>query len=122
MASITPTSRVSIFWEPPSQLVQGALDYILAGSLVSVEIPDTNVDRYELELFNTKIDQYVNQGYFYKPQADITVADSVNVKIRIRALLRDETKTPWVESGTLILSTTQFDFAEPDNSILLGFV
>ena len=69
-----------------------------------------------------KIEQYVNQGYFYKPQADITVADSENVKIRIRALLRDETKTPWVESGTLILSTTQFDFAEPDNSILLGFV
>ena len=122
MSQVRPTNRVSVFWEAPTRLVQGALDYIFAGSLVSSEIPDTNVDRYELELYNTKIEQYVNQGYFYKPQADITVADSENVKIRIRALLRDETKTPWVESGTLILSTTQFDFAEPDNSILLGFV
>jgi len=104
------------------QLVPGTLDYVFAGSLVSVEIPDTNIDRYELELYNTQLQQYINQGYFYREQADITVADSANVKIRIRALLRDETKTPWVESGTLILSTTQFDFAEPDNSILLGFV
>jgi len=120
--SINPTSRVSVFWEAPTQIVQGSLDYVLAGSLFSAEIPDTNIDRYELELYNTQLQQYVSQGYFYRPEADITVADSANVKIRIRALLRDETKTPWVESGTLILSTTQFDFAEPDNSILLGFV
>ena len=120
--AIQPTSRVSIFWEAPQQLVLGTLDYVLAGSLFSGEIPDTNIDRYELELYNTQLQQYISQGYFYSPQADISVADLANVKIRIRALLRDETKTPWVESGTLILSTTQFDFAEPDNSILLGFV
>lgn len=122
MTAIDPTSRIGVFWEAPMQLVPGTLDYVFAGSLVSVEIPDTNIDRYELELYNTELQRYVNQGYFYREQADITVADSANVKIRIRALLRDETKTPWVESGTLILSTTQFDFAEPDNSILLGFV
>ena len=104
------------------QIVHGTLDFIFAGSLFSAEIPDTNIDRYEIELYNTELQQYVSQGYFYRTQADITVADSANVKIRIRALLRDETKTPWVESGTLILSTTQLDFAEPDNSILLGFV
>ena len=120
--SIQPTSRVSVAWKAPSQLIQGALDYVFPGSLLSVEVPDSSIDRYELELYNTQLDEYVNQGYFYNTEADITVADADNVKVRIRALLRDETKTDWVESGTLILSTFVVDFANKDNSIFLGFI
>lgn len=120
--SIDPTSRVSVFWEAPFQLAQGALDYVFAGSLVSSTIRDSRIDRYELELYNTSLSRYVNQGYFYQTQADLTVADSVNVKVRIRAITRDETKTPWVESGTLILSMFVADFSDVDNTVFLSIV
>ena len=120
--SIVPTAKVSISWDPPSRLVQGSLDYVFAGSLVSTEVADLSVDRYEVELYSTTLSDYVSQGYVYVPQADIFVGDVDNVKVRIRALLRDETKTPWVESGTLTLSQFQADFDEPDNAIFLSII
>jgi hypothetical protein len=120
--SITSTAKVSISWDPPSRLVQGSLDYVFAGSLVSTEVADLLVDRYEVELYSTPLNDYVGQGYFYVPLADIFVGDVDNVKVRIRALLRDETKTPWVVSGTLTLSQFQADFDEPDNAIFLSII
>jgi len=120
--SIDPNSKVTVFWDPPSRLVQGTLDYIFAGSLVSTDVADASVDRYEVELYSTTLRAYVGQGYFYVPQADILVGDVDNVKVRIRALLRDETKTPWVESGTLTLSQFQANFDEPDNVIFLSII
>lgn len=118
--SIDPQARVTVFWQAIQQLNQGALDFVFSGSLFSVELPDTSVDRYELELFSTVYRKYISQGYFYSPRADLIVGDLDNVKVRIRALLRDETKTPWVESGTLILST--FDFSDKANTLFLSFV
>tara|TARA_R100001198_G_C5185877_1_gene180542 strand:- start:407 stop:766 length:360 start_codon:yes stop_codon:yes gene_type:complete len=118
--TIDPQTRVSISWSAIQELNQGALDFIFSGSLFSIELPDPTIDRYELELFSSHYQKYINQGYFYAPRADLVVADSENVKVRIRALLRDETKTPWVESGTLILST--FDFSDAANTLFLSFV
>lgn len=120
--SIEPTAQVTAFWDPPTRLVEGSLDYIFAGSLFSAELTDFSVDRYEVELYSTSLKQYIGQGYFYRPQADLFVGDVDNVKVRIRALLRDETKTPWVESGTLTLSQFQADFAETDNAIFLSII
>ena len=118
--TIDPQARVTVTWDSLQQLNQGPFDFIFSGSLFSVEIPDTSVDRYELEVYSSFYRKYLNQGYFYSPRADLIVGDSENVRVRIRALLRDETKTPWVESGTLILST--FDFSDAENTLFLSFV
>lgn len=118
--TIDPQARITVSWNSLQRLEQGALDSIFPGSLFSIELPDTAVDRYELEVFSSIYDKYINQGYFYSPRADLIVGDLDNVKVRIRALLRDETKTPWVESGTLILST--FDFSDRANTLFLSFV
>ena len=122
MAAISETSRLTVFWEPPSQIVLGALDYIFAGSAFSTEVPDTSVDRYEVELFNSVLATYETQGYFYTPQADLTLGDAASGKVRIRAILRDGTKTNWATSGTLILSMFATTFADSDNAVFLSFV
>lgn len=116
------SSRVTVFWEAPVQLAQGALDYVFGASLFSAELPDSSVDRYELELYSTRLRKYINQGYLYATQADLDVGDVENVKVRIRAILRDETKTSWVESGTLVLSSFAAIFADSDNTLFLSFV
>jgi hypothetical protein len=116
------SSRVTVFWEAPVQLAQGALDYVFGASLFSAELPDSSVDRYELELYNTSLRKYINQGYVYSARADLDVGDVENVKVRIRAILRDETKTSWVESGTLVLSSFAAIFADSDNAVFLSFV
>ena len=122
MAAIAETSRLTVFWEPPSQIALGPLDYIFAGAAFSTDVPDTSVDRYEVELFNTVLDTYESQGYFYTPQADLTLADAASGKVRIRAILRDGTKTNWATSGTLILSMFASIFADSDNAVFLSFV
>jgi hypothetical protein len=122
MAAIDATSRLTVFWEAPSQLAQGALDYIFAGSAFSSEVIDTSVDRYEVELYNTVLNIYETQGYFYTPQADLTLGDAASGKVRIRAILRDGTKTNWATSGTLILSMFATTFADSDNAVFLSFV
>jgi hypothetical protein len=122
MAAIEPTSRLTVFWEPPSQLAQGALDFIYAGSAFSSEVPDTSVDRYEVELYSEVLGRYESQGYFYTTQADLTLGDAASGKVRIRAILRDGTKTNWVTSGTLILSMFATTFADSDNAVFLSFV
>lgn len=103
-------------------MAQGALDYVFSASLFSTEVEDTSIDRYELELYSTRLRKYINQGYLYATQADLDVGDVENVKVRIRAILRDETKTSWVESGTLVLSTFAAIFADSDNTLFLSFV
>lgn len=122
MAAIDATSRLTVFWDPPSQLTQGALDYVLAGSAFSSDVPDTSVDRYEVELYNSVLGIYESQGYFYTPQADLTLGDAASGKVRIRAILRDGTKTNWATSGTLILSMFATVFADSDNTVFLSFV
>jgi hypothetical protein len=122
MAAIPETSRLTVFWEPPSQLAQGALDFIYAGSAFSSEVPDTSVDRYEVELYSEVLGRYESQGYFYTTQADLTLGDAASGKVRIRAILRDGTKTNWVTSGTLILSMFATIFADSDNAVFLSFV
>jgi len=122
MAAIDATSRLTVFWEAPSQLAQGALDYIFAGSAFSSEVPDTSVDRYEVELYSEVLGRYESQGYFYTTQADLTLGDAASGKVRIRAILRDGTKTNWVTSGTLILSMFATTFADSDNAVFLSFV
>ncbi len=120
--AIDPTTQVTVTWESPSQMLQGALDYVFGGSLFSATTRDFFVDRYEVELYNIASNRYINQGYFYTPQADLMVGTLDHVKVRIRAILRDETKAPWVESGTLTLSMFQADFSESDNAIFLSMV
>jgi len=122
MAAIDPTSRLTVFWEPPFKLVSGALDYIFPGSAFSTEVPDTLVDRYEVELYNDVLGRYESQGYFYTTQADLTLGDAASGKVRIRAILRDGTRTNWVTSGTLILSMFATTFADSDNAVFLSFV
>ena len=122
MAAIEPTSRLTVFWEPPFKLVPGALDHIFPGSAFSTEVPDTRVDRYEVELYSEVLGRYVGQGYFYATQADLTLGDAASGKVRIRAILRDGTKTNWVTSGTLILSMFATTFANSDNAVFLSFV
>lgn len=120
--SLTSDTRITVFWEPPIQIALGSLDHVFSGLLFAAELSDPFVDRYELELYSQVLRRYINQGYFYSPQADISIDDSENVKVRIRAILRDETKTPWVESGTLILSMFAPIFADSDNTVFLSFV
>jgi hypothetical protein len=122
MAAIDPTSRLTVFWEPPFKLVPGALDHIFPGSAFSTEVPDTSVDRYEVELYSDVLGRYESQGYFYTTQADLTLSDAASGKVRIRAILRDGTRTNWVTSGTLILSMFATTFADSDNAVFLSFV
>ena len=120
MSSSTNLLRVT--WEAPSYSPVFALDAVVPGHLFSADVPDTNVDHYEVERLDELEDEYVFVGYTYEPAIEFRADVYENAKVRIRSILRDGTKTPWVYSGNFQLYGMTADFGNTNNILLLSFI
>ena len=69
--AINPNSLLSLAWDPPSVPQYATCDAIVPGFIFGGDYILPIVDRYEVELFNPVLNEYVNQGYFYTNAADL---------------------------------------------------
>lgn len=120
--SINPNSIIMVRWGAPTAPAFTALDAVLPGNIFTDSTPDSRIDRYELEVLDPLLGGYLNRGFFYETQAEFQAADLEDARVRIRAILRDETKTPWAYSGTFVLSMFQALFSDPNNAVFLSFI
>jgi len=120
MSSSTNLLRVE--WEAPVYPPSFALDAVLHGHLFSVDLVDSNVDHYEVERLDELANSYSFVGYTYQPFIEFQADTYENAKVRIRSILRDGTKTPWVYSGNFQLYGMVADFRNLNNIPLLSFI
>jgi hypothetical protein len=120
--AINPNSLLSLAWDPPSVPQYATCDAIVPGFIFGGDYILPIVDRYEVELFNPVLNEYVNQGYFYTNAADLKVNDVEDAKVRIRAITRDGFKSEWAESGILSLYGFTAIFSDTRNTVFLSFV
>lgn len=120
--SIDPNAIIMVRWGAPLAPAYTVLDSIFAGEIFTDQTPDSRIDRYELEVLDPILGGYVNRGYYYETQAEFQAADLEDARVRVRAILRDETKTPWAYSGTFVLSMFRALFSDPVNAVFLSFI
>jgi len=120
--SIDPNGIVMVRWTAPVAPVFTCLDAVIPGFIFTDQNSDSRIDRYELEVLDPVLGGYLSRGYFYETQAEFQAADLQDARVRIRAILRDETKTPWIYSGTFVLSGFQALFGDPTNVLFLSIV
>ena len=109
-------------WEAPTVIPYAALDVIVPGGFFSIPRPDPNILFYEFERFDEVNQVFLHVGNYRTPRAEFSPESLENAKVRIRAILRDGTPTPFVESGNFQLFGTIFDFQRPNSQILLSFI
>ena len=120
--SANPEALMTITWEAPSFPTYATCDSIVPGYIFGGDTPDPSVERYEVEVFNSLLDAYINKGYFYTTQAEFRAADLGDAKVRIRAITRENIKSDWAESGTFSLYGFTTYFGDSRNTIFLSFV
>jgi len=108
-------------WEPPTNYPDAALDVILPGGLFSQGIPDETVDHYEVERFDPGESIFMTIGYPRTPRIEFAAEDFENATVRIRAVLNNGSKTPFMITSTLVFSMVA-EFNSPNNTILLSFI
>jgi hypothetical protein len=118
----TKKTFLTVRWQAPSYPTHTALDVVYPGFLFAGSTVDSRIDRYEVQQYEEALNSYMNLGYVYEPQVRFRVRDDVIANIRIRAILRDETKTKWAVSGTFSLYGFTADFSDPNNILFLGII
>ena len=120
--SANPEALMTINWEAPTFPAYGTCDAIVPGFLFGGDALNPSVERYEVEVFNSLFNAYINKGYFYTTQAEFRAADLGDAKVRIRAITRENIKSDWAESGTFSLYGFTTYFGDSRNTIFLSFV
>ena len=109
-------------WEAPSLFPFAALDPIIPGGLFSAGIPDPNVDHYEVDRYEQEEEEWISVGNPRTPRVEFPAEHFENATVRIRAVLRDGTKTPFVTSENFLVFSMVADFESSNNTILLSFI
>lgn len=108
-------------WEPPVNYPHSPLDVVFPGGLFSVGIPDESVDHYEVERFDSSERLFMTVGAPRSPRIEFSAENFENATVRIRAVLKNGSKTPFITSTMLVFSMVA-DFTSPNNTILLSFL
>jgi len=109
-------------WEAPSLIPFVALDAVYPGSLFSEALPDPNVDYYEVDRYLQDEQEWISVGNPRTPRGEFPAEHFENATVRIRAVLRDGTKTPFITSGNFLVFSMVADFESLNNIILLSFI
>ena len=109
-------------WEAPSLFPFAALDPIIPGGLFSAGIPDPNIDHYEVDRYEQEEQEWISVGNPRTPRVEFPAEHFENATVRIRAVLRDGTKTPFVTSENFLVFSMVADFESSNNTILLSFI
>ncbi|MAO76139.1 MAG: hypothetical protein CL699_07570 [Chloroflexi bacterium] len=109
-------------WEPPSIIPYAALDPVCPGALFVDSLPDPNIDHYEVDRYDQDELEWLSVGNPRTPRVEFPAEHFENATVRIRAVLRDGTKTPFITSGNFLVFSMVADFESLNNIILLSFI
>jgi hypothetical protein len=115
-------NRIICEWEAPSYLPYVTLDSVYSGQLFSQSIDDDRIDYYEVDRFDDIEQEWMSIGQPRTPRVEFNAEDFDNATVRIRAVLRDGTKTPFVTSGEFQLFGMVAEFSNVNNLTLLSFI
>ena len=108
-------------WEPPVSFPHAPLDVVFYGGLFSIGVTDDNVDHYEVDRFDVDEKEFMTIGYPRTPRIEFPAEDFENATVRIRAVLKNGSKTPFMTATFLVFSMVA-EFESPNNTILLSFI
>ena len=108
-------------WEPPINFPHAPLDVVIYGGLFSKGINDDTVDHYEVDRFDVDEKEFMTIGSPRTPRIEFPAEDFENATIRIRAVLDNGSKTPFMFATFLVFSMVA-EFESPNNTILLSFI
>ena len=109
-------------WQAPSLFPFVALDPVVPGGFFSEGIPDPNIDHYEVDRFEQEEREWISVGNPRTARVEFPAEHFENATVRIRAVLRDGTKTPFITSGNFLVFSMVADFSSLNNIILLSFI
>ncbi len=109
-------------WDAPSTYPYVILDSLFPGGLFTSPKPDPSVDHYEVERYDQTDGTWMTVGYPRNPKIEFDGEDFDNATVRIRVILRDGTKTPYVSSGSFQVQGMIADFESLNNITLLSFI
>ena len=115
-------NRVICEWEAPSYLPYVTFDSVFGGHLFSQSVTDDRIDYYEVDRFDDIEQEWMTVGQPRSPRVEFSAEDFDNATVRIRAVLRDGTKTPFVTSGEFQLFGMVAEFSNVNNLTLLSFI
>jgi len=108
-------------WEGPVNYPHSPLDIVFPYGLFSQPVEDTNVDHYEVERFDPDEGVFMTIGNPRTARIEFPAEDFENATVRIRAVLNNGNKTPYIISGMQVFSMVA-EFDTPNNTILLSFI
>jgi hypothetical protein len=120
-------NTVDVRWEPLVFRQYTITDSLFPGTQFGQEQPDPRFDHFEVERqFNEEEEpddaEWYSLGTFSSPTCSIQTLFERAVKVRIRAVLRDGSRTDWAYSGWFSLFGMTADFADFNNALFLGIV
>jgi len=118
-------NTIEIRWKSLTYRPYTITDSLLPGTQFGQEQPDNRLDYFEVERQYTDDedeDEWQAVGSFMAPLCSIQTQFERAVKVRIRAVLRDGTRTEWAYSSWFSLFGMTAEFSDFSNALFLGFV
>lgn len=120
-------NTVDIRWQALTFRPYTITDSVVPGLEFGQEQSDSRLEHYEVERqFNDdedlNSDEWYSLGTFTSPTCSVQTLFERAVRVRIRAVLRDGSRTEWAYSSWFSLFGMTADFADFNNALFLGFV
>lgn len=118
-------NTVEIRWKSLTYRPYTITDSLFPGTQFGQEQPDNRLDYFEVERQYTDEedeDEWQAVGSFAAPLCSLQTQFERAVKVRIRAVLRDGTRTEWAYSPWFSLFGMTAEFSDFSNALFLGFV
>lgn len=119
-------NTVDVRWQSLTYRPYTVTDTLLPGTQFGQEQPDPRLNYFEVERQfadeEEEGDEWQSVGSFTSPICSIQTQFERAVKVRIRAVLRDGTRTEWAYSPWFSLFGMTAEFSDFSNALFLGFV
>jgi hypothetical protein len=122
---MTNKAKVLVNWQGLEYRPFVITDILFPGAYFGQSLPDDRLNFYEVEkqFFEDNEDEWSATEIVNAPQLRVEANFERAVRVRIRAVLRDGGKTPWVYSVWFALYGFEASFANyRNNSIFLGVI
>lgn len=119
-------NTVDVRWQSLTYRPYTITDSLFPGTQFGQEQTDSRLDYFEVERQFAGDEEgdedWESVGSFHSPTCSIATVFERAVRVRIRAVLRDGTRTEWAYSSWFSLFGMTADFSDFSNALFLGFV
>lgn len=113
---------IVVDWVPPQTYPYVSLDSVLPGGLFSQPVPISDLDHYEVDLYDPEENVWLSIGNPRTPRIEFDGQDFEVATIRVRVVMRDGSKTSFVTSSTFLIVGMSANFKNPNSVPLLSFI